>query len=189
MKITILNGDMKQGESDFSNYLEKLSEKFQENHTVQYYRLNEMDIHYCVGCWNCWWKTPGRCTIQDDADQVLSSVINSDFIIFASPIKAGFTSSVLKKIHDRFVGLVHPYILIKNEECHHKKRYDNYPDFGLLLQKEADTDAEDLKIINEIYDRFALNFHCEKIYTKIITETNIEEIIDETCNHKRISQI
>jgi len=183
MKITILNGDMAQGSSDFSNYLEKLAEKFQENHTVHLFRLNEMNIHYCVGCWNCWWKTPGRCTIQDDADQVLSSVINSDFIIFASPIIAGFTSSVLKKIHDRFVGLVHPYVIIKNEECHHKKRYDKYPDFGLLLEKEADTDDEDLKIIDEIYDRFALNFHCEKKYTKIITDTKIEDIIDETCNH------
>jgi multimeric flavodoxin WrbA len=187
MNITILNGDMNPGESDFSKYLEELSEKLQEIHTVHLYRINEMNIHYCVGCWNCWWKTPGRCTIQDDADQILASVINSDFFIFASPIMAGFTSSALKKINDRFVGLVHPYILMKNKECHHRKRYDKYPDFGLLLGKEADTDDEDLRIIDEIYDRFALNFHCEKRYTKIITDTKIEDIIDETCNHKRIS--
>ncbi|MEI6347469.1 MAG: NAD(P)H-dependent oxidoreductase [Bacteroidota bacterium] len=188
MVITILNGDLKQGDSEFSSYIGTLTEKLQEKHTVNCYHLSKMDIKSCVGCWNCWWKTPGKCTINDDAGQILASVINSDFIIFASPIMAGFTSSLLKRIHDRFVGLVHPYILIKEGECHHKMRYDKYPDFGILLSKEADTDDEDLQIIDDVYDRFALNFHCEKRYTKIITETKIEEIIDETCNNKRIAK-
>jgi multimeric flavodoxin WrbA len=181
MKITILNGDMSPGESTFSAYIEMLTEKLKENHEVDLYPLHKMDLHYCQGCWNCWWKTPGRCAIHDDAEKILTSVINSDFLIFASPLMAGFTSSALKKITDRFVGLVHPYVILKDGECHHRKRYENYPDFGLILEREADTDEEDVDIIKNIYDRLSKNFHNNNRYIKFTDTHNMEEIIDATC--------
>ena len=182
MKVTILNGDMKQGKSDFSGYLEELTEGFRKNHSVNIYNLNKMNLHQCIGCWSCWWKTPGRCAINDDAEEIFRSVINSDFVIFASPLIAGFTSSALKKITDRLVVLIHPYIELINGESHHRKRYDKYPDFGLVLEKESDTDNEDLAIISDIYDRFALNLHSKKKYMKFIEHDKVEEIIYETCN-------
>lgn len=182
MKVTILNGDMKQAKSDFSVYIDKLAEKFRENHLVYIYPLDKMNLYYCTGCFNCWWKTPGRCVINDDAEKIFRSVINSDFVIFASPLIAGFTSSALKKITDRLIVLLHPYIKLKNGECHHKKRYDKYPDFGLILEKEKGTDNEDLDIVKDIYDRFALNFHSKRKYMKFIDQDKIEDIVYETCN-------
>jgi len=182
MKITLLNGNMKEESSDFSAYIEKLSEKLCENHSVNSYTLNKMNLYYCIGCWSCWCKTPGRCAINDDAEKIFKSVINSDFVIFASPLIAGFTSSSLKKITDRLIVLLHPYFKLKNGECHHLKRYEKYPDFGLILEKETDTDNEDLAIVKDIYDRFAINFHCHKKYMKIIDQDEIEDIVYETCN-------
>jgi multimeric flavodoxin WrbA len=180
MKIVILNGDIKQEKSDFSEYLEKLTEEFRLNHTVQLFPLNKMNLHYCTGCWTCWWKTPGRCAIHDDAEEIFKSVINSDFFIFASPLIAGFTSSALKKITDRFIVLLHPYIKFINGESHHRKRYNKYPDFGLILDKETDTDNEDLKIISDIYDRLAINFHSKKKYMKFIDRDKPKDIVYET---------
>ena len=182
MKITILNGDMKKGDSHFSEYLINLTHKLRENNSVNLFHLNKMNLHYCIGCWSCWWKTPGRCIINDDAEKIFKSVINSDFVIFASPLMAGFISSCLKKITDRLIVLLHPYIEIRNGESHHKKRYDKYPDFGLLLEKEKDTDNEDLNIIKDIYDRFAVNFHSQRIYMKLIDCDKVEDIINETNN-------
>lgn len=174
---------MSQNESEFSKLIDFMSDRLTINYTINKFSLNNMNLFYCNGCWNCWWKTPGRCVIEDEAQEILASVINSDFVIFASPLKAGFTSSALKKITDRLVALVHPYVIIKNGETHHKKRHEKYPSFGLILQKEFDTDAEDISIVNDIYERLALNFHSQKKYTKFISNTNIEEIIDETCNN------
>ncbi len=182
MNVVILNGDIRQGESDFTAYLEKLAEEFRLNHTVQLFQLDKMNLHYCTGCWSCWWKTPGRCAINDDAEEIFKSVINSDFFIFASPLIAGFTSSALKKITDRLIVLLHPYIEIRNGENHHRKRYNNYPDFGLVMEKEADTDNEDLEIVSDIYDRLAINFHCRKKYMKFIEHDKVENIVYETCN-------
>jgi multimeric flavodoxin WrbA len=182
MKVTILNGGMMQGESNFSVYLEKLAEKFRENHSINLYPLNQMNLHYCTGCWSCWWKTPGRCSINDDAEKIFRSFISSDFVILASPLMAGFTSSSLKKITDRLIVLLHPYIQLINGECHHQKRYEKYPDFGLILEKEPDTDNEDIDIVKNIYDRFAINFHCKKKFIKFIDQDKIEDVIYETCN-------
>lgn len=182
MNITILNGELENTPNGFSEFLESLTKKFNEHHTAVQFNLHEMNLHYCMGCWSCWWKTPGKCAIKDDGEEIFKTVIHSDFVIFASPVIAGFTSSLLKKITDRLIVLLHPYIKLKNGECHHQKRYDSYPDIGLILKKEVDTDDEDLSIIRDIYDRFAINFHCRKKYLKTTDQTNIEEIIYETCN-------
>jgi len=183
MKITILNGDMSGLQTEFSKNLEVLASRFRQDHTVKLFPLQQMKLHYCTGCWNCWWKTPGECAIQDDAADIFSAVIHSDFVIFASPLMAGFTSSALKKITDRLIVLLHPYVELKNGECHHRKRYSKYPDFGVLLQKEDDTDEEDIEIVNTIYDRLSLNFHNTKKYLEFIDNYTIEKIFHDTCNN------
>ena len=141
-----------------------------------------MNLQYCIGCWSCWWKTPGLCTHKDNADEIFRSVLNSDFFIFASPIIAGFTSAELKKITDRLIILLHPYIQLINGEFHHRKRYEKYPKFGVIVEKEPETDNEDLQIITDIYDRLAINFHSQKKYLKVINSDKMEEILYETCN-------
>ncbi|MGD9977780.1 MAG: NAD(P)H-dependent oxidoreductase [Bacteroidales bacterium] len=183
MRITILNGDMESGKGRFSEYIERLADKMGESHTVKVFPLSQMNLHYCTGCFGCWWKTPGLCAIADDAGKIFSSYINADFVIFASPLVAGFTSSSLKKITDRLIVLLHPYIELRNGECHHGKRYSKYPDIGLLLERETHTDEADLSIVGDIYSRFAVNFHCQKKYIKTIDNSSIDDIVHETCHN------
>ncbi len=190
MKITILNGDIHPEKMIFSEYIQQLVKKLEsEKHDVNIFNIISMNLLYCKGCWSCWWKTPGKCDIRDDGAQIFKSVINSDFIIFASPLIAGFTSSALKKITDRFVCLLHPYIQLKEGESHHRKRYEKYPDFGLLLEKEPDTDEQDIEIVKNIYERFSLNFHNQMRFCHF-TETNKpEEIIYEISHNQRFSTL
>lgn len=180
MKVTILNGA--RDNSLFDSYLNQVKEQLRDKCDVSKYDIADMDLQFCRGCWDCWWKNPGECSYKDGADVIFRSVINSDFIIFASPLVAGFTSSSLKKIIDRLIVLLHPYIELKNGECHHRKRYDKYPDFGLLLQKEECTDEDDIEIVNNLYDRLSLNFHNNRSYTLFIDENSAMEVVNATCN-------
>lgn len=180
MKVTIINGS--KDHNLFNSYLNQVNEQLSEKCDVSKYDIENMDLQFCRGCWDCWWKNPGECSYKDGADEIFKSVINSDFIIFASPLVAGFTTSNLKKIIDRLIVLLHPYIELKNGECHHKKRYTQYPNFGLLLQKEKDTDGEDINIINNLYDRLSINFHNKRNYTLFIDENTAMEVVDATCN-------
>ena len=180
MKITILNGNPSIENAAFDEYTNKLAEALESNgHSAKALQLRDMDIRYCIGCFGCWVKTPGECsTSADDTREIRREYINSDLVIFASPIIMGFTSALLKKAHDRNLGLILPYLVIDQEESHHLARYDKYPFMGLLLEKGEDADDEDVKIISDCYMRDAINFKTSLSFTKL-TSNPIEEVLDE----------
>ncbi len=179
MKITMLNGNPDAGNAAFDGYFKNLSDVLaSDGHTVTVFALREMDIKYCTGCWGCWVKTPGECTVADESRDVCRAAINSDFVLWASPVIMGFYSALLKKVTDKFIPLVHPYAVFDQGEAHHLARYDKYPLFGLLLEKSAETDDEDIKIISDIHRRTALNIKTTLSFTKLTLDP-VEEVARE----------
>jgi hypothetical protein len=88
--------------------------------------VNAGDIQrYCIGCFGCWLKTPGKCIIKDgfeDMGQRLSQV--SEFILI-SKATFGSYSSAVKNVLDRSISYVLPFFEIRNGEMHHGERYHN----------------------------------------------------------------
>ena len=119
--------------------------------------LRDLDIKFCTGCFGCWVKTPGQCVVEDASHDVCRAVIHSDFLLWAAPLRMGFPDAILKKMMDKSIPLIHPYFVVEHGEAHHRPRYERYPRVGLLLQKEADTDTEDLRLVGDIFSRTALN--------------------------------
>lgn len=179
MKITILNGNAKEDNINFEDYLINLSSLLQsKGNEVHNLKLREMNIKYCTGCFGCWIKTPGRCVLNDECEKVYRGVINADFVLFASPIIMGFTSTILKKVNDRLVALLHPYFKIRNKTCRHIDRYDKRPIMGLLLDRNDNIDNDGLKIISDIYERIAMNFNTKFLLSKSLNNS-IEEVANE----------
>ncbi len=176
MKILILNGNPHNDGKSLDNYIDELTRSLTgKNHSVSTIKLSEKRIKYCIGCWSCWVKTPGKCFVSDDSHEICYEFIRSDVVLFASPIIMGFTSALLKKIQDKMIPLLHPYIEIVQNESHHRKRYSSYPKLGLLLEKGGDSDDDDVEIIKNIYRRFSLNFRSELIFSGTTTE-KIEDL-------------
>ena len=142
--------------------------------------ISERTIRFCTGCFNCWWKHPGRCIHSDDMPRIYSEILKSDLVVFASPLSAGLPSWRIKTLQDRLIPLLHPYIELRQGECHHRKRYDRYPDVALLVGKEPDTGDEDLNILEDLYRRFTLNFHAGLKGILDLDRPN-EEIYRELC--------
>ena len=179
MKITILNGNPHTSKITFDGYLKNLSEELtSDGHAVTGFVLREMDIKYCIGCFGCWVKTPGECIVPDESRDVRRAAIHSDLVLWASPVIMGFYSALLKKVTDKFLPLLHPYTVVDQGEAHHLARYDKYPLVGLLLEKGADTDDEDIKMISDIHRRTALNFKSTLSFAKL-TQALIEEVARE----------
>jgi len=156
MKITFLNGNP--APSAFDAYLTNLQSALAaEGHTVTRIDLRDQALRYCVGCWGCWVKTPGECLSQDYSVVMDQAVINSDFTLWAAPLKMGYPAALLKMAMDKHLPLIHPYMVVDQGEAHHQKRYERYPRVGLLVEKEADTDERDLQIVTDLYCRTALN--------------------------------
>lgn len=158
MKILILNGTSRDTDSALQRFVPELAEALTANHAVTVMTLNELTISRCTGCFGCWVKTPGRCVAADDSAQICEAYIQSDRVVYASPIIRGFTSALLKKAQDKLIPLLHPYFKRVAGEVHHMPRYGAYPEICLLLETAADTDDEDVEIVKEIYHRNARNF-------------------------------
>ncbi|MBN2049786.1 MAG: flavodoxin family protein [Spirochaetales bacterium] len=151
-----------------------------KGHTILRYDLTSLDLHYCTGCFTCWWKTPGRCMYKDDMEVLYPEILKSDLLLFASPLVMGLPSYLIKECQDRLIPLLHPYITLINGECHHRKRYDRYPDIALITRKEKDTEKEDIELLRHLHRRLALNFHSTFRGVGFTDMTN-EEICHETC--------
>lgn len=176
MNITILNGNLDR--STFDTYLGELASLLASNgHQVNQVHLRELKIRYCIGCFGCWVKTPGVCSSQDESCEMRRAVIGSDFTLWAAPLKMGFPSALMKMALDKSIPLIHPYIVVDQGEAHHRPRYQRYPLLGLLVEPEADTDADDLEILTDIFSRTALNLK-SRLKFALTSNTPVEEIVD-----------
>lgn len=155
MKVTILNGIINDNYLELEDRLTTLVGN--SNHDIKLFKLRKMDITYCIGCWDCWVKTPGECVFQDDQTEILKTIVHSNVVIFLSPIIMGYTSSLLKKTHDRLIPLVHPYISMSKGESHHIRRYPKLPRIATVLIEDEQFNQTDSKLVDSVYERFLLN--------------------------------
>jgi len=182
MKTLILDGNPYNDAEEYDQYIKVLAGRLEDQgHSTTLLQLKSMDLAFCTGCWTCWWKTPGKCVFPDEGRTLCREYINSDFVLFASPLIMGFLSALLKKAQDRLIPLLHPYMTFKDREILHKKRYDRYPDTGLLLDISRENDVEAFDITTEIFQRFNRNFNSEFRFAKI-TAQSVEEVSD-AINH------
>ena len=79
--------------------------------------------HYCIGCFACWLKTPGRCVIKDEYQEMGIKLSKVDELLIISKATFGSYSSAVKNVLDRSIAYVLPYFSIRNGEMHHGERY------------------------------------------------------------------
>jgi len=120
-------------------------------------RLGDQSITACIGCWNCWVKTPGRCVMKDQMAEFYPDYVNSDTVILLMNTAQGFISHQAKAFLDRTIPHYHPYIQIVDGECHHVARYKDYPDMVFYYDTEGLTNQEE-QIIEDYLYRTAYHF-------------------------------
>lgn len=120
--------------------------------------LRELSIAHCRGCFDCWIKTPGICIIEDEARDITRKMIQSDLLVYFTPIFFGGYSQFLKAQLDRSICLILPMFGKFHGETHHKKRYETYPSLlGIGLLSDNETEQADL--FREHIYRNSLNLH------------------------------
>ncbi|XOF34022.1 MAG: flavodoxin family protein [Candidatus Electrothrix sp. YB6] len=130
-KTVILDGTRSEDGEKFTPVFTLLMEELRDSGTkVQTFKLNDIKINHCIGCFNCWSKTPGRCVhTADTGAEILQEILNSNTVIFFTPVVFGGYSSELKKIADRSLPFVLPFLRRIYGETHHPTRYSIFPRF------------------------------------------------------------
>jgi multimeric flavodoxin WrbA len=127
MHATLLNGALP-GDGFVDRVGATLTETLRSfGWTVNPWILRDEKVGHCLGCFECWTKTPGVCRIDDAGREIARSMIQSDLAIYLTPVTFGGYSSELKKAVDRIICLISPFFARIDGEVHHRARYKDYP--------------------------------------------------------------
>lgn len=161
------------------NLIESLKKKYSD---FKAYFVKENDLNPCVGCFNCWLKTPGLCVINDLARDTSKDISNSDLVILVTEVKFGCYSPSIKRVLDRHIPSILPLLKIINGEMHHSPRYSKYPDI-VVLGYGKDITIEEEKTLSELATANAINLQKNEAKTYICRNENE---VDLTINNMLI---
>lgn len=99
-------------------------------------------IRHCTGCFGCWIKTPGRCVLKDGYDNMGGLLSNCKKLIIISQCFYGCYSPFVKNVLDRSIPWLLPFFKMKNNETHHKRRYQNNIQLAVYFYGESITTEE-----------------------------------------------
>ena len=158
MKVTLLNGSPA-GDGFTDGVATALSDAAQaQGGAITAWSLRDETIAACVGCFDCWIKTPGVCRMKDVNRDITRSVIQSDLTIWVTPVTFGGYSSELKKAMDHLIPLIMPFFTRIDGEVHHQPRYARYPDILGVGVLPASHPAQE-QIFQTLVSRNAINLH------------------------------
>ncbi|MBQ1956661.1 MAG: flavodoxin family protein [Clostridia bacterium] len=136
MKILVINGSPKGDRSNTLNVTRSflagveraLSEKGQEDITIDITNIYEKNIFPCRGCFACWNSPEGGCVIKDDYCDIRDRLIEADMVIASFPLYFFGMPSGMKAFTDRTVSLMKPYSgsSVRSDvgKSYHKFKYD-----------------------------------------------------------------
>ncbi len=181
MNCLIMNGNPT--DSAFDEYLAGVGRGLEARGCeVTNLALRTMDLHYCTGCWACWWKTPGLCAIKDGMELVYPAMARADLVIWASPLALGAPSSLMKTAQDRFIPLAHPYVMLVDGECHHRHRYEHNADIAFIAGPSPEDTPDDIEGAYDFFRRFSRNTRTRLRFCAT-PSTPLPEVIDAALAH------
>lgn len=167
-KILAFNGSArKTGNTSFllQHFLEGAEKSSAE---TEAFAAHEINLDYCTGCLRC--NLVKRCTIRgDEWNELCAKILESDVLVFATPIYFHHVSAQLKKIIDRFRSFVH--VQITETGLKHTPHIEWNKDFVLLLSLGSSSD-EDARPVIELFE-YMVKILGPKNRLHIITATRL----------------
>ncbi len=94
--------------------------------------------------------------INDDGRETTRKAIQSDLLVWLTPVTFGGYSSELKKALDRIIPILLPYFQLYHGQIHHRMRYKKYPKLIVIGVQEPGVDYEET--FTALAERNMLNF-------------------------------
>src|SRR6266498_607340 len=122
--------------------------------------LREQKIGNCAGDFFCWTRNPGMCIINDDNRVIAAKVVQSDLLVYLTPVTFGGYSSALKRMVDHQIQNISPFFANVNGEIHHQKRYKHYPNLLTIGWMDEPNDRAE-SIFRYLVHRNAINMYAK----------------------------
>lgn len=125
MKVLAVNSSPRTGgQSKTEMILDLLTTGMKEEGAdVEIINIHKKKINYCIGCFTCWTKTPGRCVHQDDmSHELFPKYMASDLCILATPLYHYTVNANLKAFIERTLPMAQPFFELKHGITRHPLR-------------------------------------------------------------------
>lgn len=159
---------------DFSD--KRFQELFPETNNNVYVISDTGTIRHCIGCFGCWIKTPGKCVLKDGYDNLGELLSKSEKLTIISRCFYGCYSPFVKNVLDRSLSYLLPFFKIKNDETHHKRRYQNNIQLEVHFYGENIT-IEERKTAKKLVKANCINFFVKNY--KISFSNSLDELCKE----------
>ena len=93
------------------------------NSEIEIINTTEMNIAQCIGCNQCWLRTPGVCAIRDDYESIVKKLVNTRNLWIVSDTRFGFIDYRGKKVLDRIMPMLNMYLTFRDGWMRHELRY------------------------------------------------------------------
>ena len=114
---------------------------------VELIHLIDLTISPCQGDFECWFKTPGQCTLHDDMAVVLDKLKKADIWVFSTGVYWGGPSGLLKNAMDRMLPLVESFVDLQEGQSHNKLRQGTMPGKLVLVSSCAYWEMDNFDLV------------------------------------------
>ena len=102
----------------------------------------KQNIHPGIGCFSCWFATPGYCIIKDDHYNLGEVFSKVEEVIIISQCLYGSYSPYVKNVVDRSISYILPFFEVRDNNTRHIPRYQNKISFSVYFYGENITQEE-----------------------------------------------
>jgi hypothetical protein len=90
--------------------------------------LRNYRIRHCLGCFGCWFKTPGRCVQADDmTGELYDRFLAADLVVLASPLYHYTLNARMKAFVERTLPMIKPDFVNRGAKTGHPLRVARAP--------------------------------------------------------------
>lgn len=126
MNILVINGSPKGERSDTLKLTRAFLRGMKEN--AEIIDTLKAGIRPCLGCYSCWYKTPGTCVQNDGTKELLAKFMDADLVIWSTPLYCYSVPANCKALLDRLLPLSAPVQYTdKNGNTYHPGRSERFP--------------------------------------------------------------
>jgi len=142
------------------------------------------NLEYCTGCLRC--NLIKRCSLRgDEWNDISAKILESDVLVFATPIYFHHVSGQLKKIIDRFRSFVH--VQITETGLKHTPHVEWNKNFVLLLSLGSSNDSDAQPVIELL--QYMVNMLGPQNRLHVVTATRLGVIKQVSKTKKELLEL
>ena len=149
---------------------------------MEYQEIGRKDLLPCMGCFGCWIKEPGECVMKDGMAEINRKCMNSDVVVYLSPVIFGQFSANIKNAIDRWLPNILPFFISRPDgSTMHPARYETYP-VQFIIGYGEDISEEDARLFVDITKKHRSNVEAlvflgdDKVITVVFSRNKLGRV-------------